>query len=88
VLQVDDELQIRKGQQTFAIVVRALAARRGPANEAQQLYEEHEASVQARQQAAAQRKLLRAGAPGPGRRPDKRARRRLMRLARQDDTEA
>ncbi|UCE89741.1 MAG: RNA-binding S4 domain-containing protein [Pseudomonadota bacterium] len=84
-LQVGDELQIRKGQQTFVVTVRALAERRGPASQAQQLYEEHVDSVMARAPAAEQRKLLRGATPAPGRRPDKRARRRLMRLARQDD---
>ena len=84
-VHVDDELEIRKGQQTFVVTVSALADRRGPASQAQQLYEEHADSVMAREEAAAQRKLLRAATPAPGRRPDKRARRRLMRLARQDD---
>ena len=50
-----DALRIVRGEEIFEIVVRALSDVRGPASVAQTLYEESEASKQARAQARAQR---------------------------------
>ena len=74
-----DRLEITRGEGVRqTVIVRATAERRGPAPEAQKLYEETPESVQAREQHAAQRKLT---APPPqytgGGRPTKRDRRRL-----------
>jgi ribosome-associated heat shock protein Hsp15 len=75
-----DRLEITIGQTRRAIVVLGVAPRRGPAKEAELLYEETAESVAAREAAAAQRRL---SAPPPGAdlgaRPTKRDRRRLDR---------
>lgn len=74
-----DVVEITTGAAPRTVVVRALQARRGPAAEAQALYEETAESVRARERAAEARRL---GAPQPergGGRPTKRDRRRLDR---------
>jgi ribosome-associated heat shock protein Hsp15 len=72
-----DRIEITIGQVRREIVVRGVAQRRGPASEAEQLYEETPASRAARELQAAQRRL--AAPPGSdlGARPTKRDRRRL-----------
>lgn len=78
-LTVGDSLRIRKGGYTWTVVVAALSDRRGPAREAQRLYQETDESVAAR---AVLREQLRAATPRPPRRPDKRARRHIHRFIR------
>ncbi len=78
-VNVGDELQINKGTTTFILQVRALSTRRGPAVQARILYEETEQSLHQREQQAAERKLM-AASCGPKKRPDKRARRRIIRF--------
>ena len=73
-----DELQITIGQLRRTVVVRGVAARRGPASEAVLLYEETDESRAERERLAAERRL---SAPPPGAdlgtRPTKRDRRRF-----------
>ncbi len=73
-----DRLEISIGQTRRALVVLGVSPRRGPASEAQLLYEESAESVAAREVAAAQRRLAGPppGADLPGR-PTKRDRRRF-----------
>lgn len=85
VLVPGDELRIRKGEVEFTVIVREVSDRRGPASVAQQLYEETTASQQQRQERAEQNRLLAGAASGPQRRPDKRARRQIIRFVRRDD---
>jgi len=80
VIQVGDNLKIHKTPFTFEITVSALSVRRGPAKEAQLLYQEHKESIQKREQLAEQRKLNAAQFPHAERRPDKRDRRRIIRF--------
>ncbi len=75
-----DQVEIRRGVEQFEIRVRGLADRRGPAPEAQQLYEETAASRQRREAEAELRRLHLADAPRPSGRPDKRQRRRIIRF--------
>lgn len=79
-VQPGDHLNITRGEETFAIDVLALSAKRGPATMAQALYRETPESIAARQRQAGQRRLERAAQTGPVRRPDKRQRRQLRRL--------
>ena len=62
--------------------VLGLPTRRGPAAEAQTHYQETEASVARREHFKAQHRLAQLSRPRPDVRPDKRDRRRLMRLQR------
>ena len=72
-----DELELTLGTVRRTVVVRGTAERRGPAKEAELLYEETADSVAARERAAAERRLLRPEGADRGPRPTKRDRRRL-----------
>lgn len=77
-LKIGDVVTLRQGHATRTVVVKGLSPMRGPAAVAQQLYEETAASIAAREQAAATRRL----APEPAHaiaqgRPTKRDRRAL-----------
>ncbi len=75
-----DRLTITKAQQRFEVIVRDVAAERGPAKVAETLYEETEASQQRRQEQAEQRRAAAASMPRPSHRPERRDRRRLSAL--------
>lgn len=75
-----DRLRVRRGEETFAIEVTALAAKRGSAQLAQALYAETPQSIAARAAARERRRVERAGFEPPPRRPNKRARRLLRAL--------
>lgn len=77
-VKVGDTVSLRREAVTRSVVVRGLSGTRGPAPVAQALYEETADSIQARQQAAEQRRY----APEPALsiahgRPTKRGRREL-----------
>ena len=79
---VGDQLEITKGPLHFSLRVEGVSERRGPAKEAEQLYQESEASRERRQREAEQRRLERAASPTPEGRPDKRGRQRIIRFRR------
>ena len=64
----------------FEIEVLELSEVRGPAAVAQTLYRESDASREARQKAAEERRAMQQYAPVPERRPSKRDRRRIIRF--------
>ena len=70
-----DRLDVRRGDNRWEVTVLATAARRGPASEARNLYEELPESVERRAHERAERRERRLAA-GPGR-PTKRDRRRF-----------
>lgn len=75
-----DEIVVHIGELEWALDVRALSARRGPAEEARKLYEEHPDSAARRQAAIEVRRRLPEPAFGLRGRPTKRDRRMLKRL--------
>jgi ribosome-associated heat shock protein Hsp15 len=77
-----DQLEITRGGLRQTVVVKGLAPRRGPASEAQELYEETAESVAARERYVEQRRLAAQTQPDVGGRPTKRDRRRLDRARR------
>jgi ribosome-associated heat shock protein Hsp15 len=77
-VHVGDMLEIRNDSGEFEIKVLELSELRGPAAVAQRLYEETEASREARMKAAEERKAMRAFTPAPQGRPSKRDRRRII----------
>lgn len=83
-LRPGDELRIRKGEQEFAVQVKGLSERRGPAKAAALLYEETEASRRAREAQAEARRLTQAPGAAPAQRPDKRDRRQIRRFTGRD----
>jgi ribosome-associated heat shock protein Hsp15 len=76
-LRIGDTLEIRRGQVTATVAVRALAERRGPPSEAATLYEETRESQQAREQLRLERRDARPLGADLGSRPTKQDRRRL-----------
>jgi len=81
-LKAGDRLTLRRGQEELELVVVGLSERRGPAAEAQTLFEETEASVTRRLATADQRRAMAAAGPSFGGRPDKKARRDMTRIKR------
>ena len=83
-VQVGDELQISKGQQRFVICIDAIGDRRVSAAIAQTFFTEDPESIAQRLEQGEQRRLTRAGASAPERRPDGRNRRAIRRLKQGD----
>jgi ribosome-associated heat shock protein Hsp15 len=81
-VRVGDKLTIRRSPYVYELTVRAISARRGPASEAAQLYQESAESQQAREALSAQLKL--GAIDRPIGRPSKRARRQIIRFTRKD----
>jgi ribosome-associated heat shock protein Hsp15 len=79
-MRVGDRLKITRGEDRFEVEVVALIERRGSAPEAQRCYAETELSRTARETAARQRSMERAGYSKPPTKPDKRARRLIRAL--------
>ena len=79
-VRIGDRLHVRRGEDRYEIEVLALAETRGPAAVAQALYCETEAGRQAREAAAALRRLQGTDLARPAKRPDKRARRLIRAL--------
>ena len=79
-----DRLSIRRGPYEWTVVVKNLAKLRGPASQAQALYEETEESSRRREAAAAQMKLERPRQfDSPGR-PSKKDRRAMERFTKRE----
>lgn len=85
-VKIGDQLIVRTGEYQWTVTVLAVSERRGPAVEAQALYEETEQSRRAREEKAAQLKAERRAMPdfATGR-PSKRNRRKIIRF-RQDNS--
>lgn len=85
-VKVGDRLIVHAGPYEWAVTVAALSEKRGPASEAQKLYDESEQSRLAREATALQRKAERLAAPAFAKgRPSKRDRRRIIKFT-QDNT--
>ena len=72
-----DELEITAGPIRRTVLIRGTAPRRGPAKDAQLLYEETPESIEQRERHEAQARLTRPPVPISGPRPTKRDRRRM-----------
>jgi len=81
-LRVGDELELTLGVSRRVVEVLALSDKRGPAPVAATLYRETPESVEARERAAAERRLARPPGVDLGARPTKLERRRLESLRR------
>ena len=80
IIRLGDKLSIRRGPYESTVVVKGLAKVRGPASEAQLLYEETEESIRRRELTSAQLKLERPPEfHSPGR-PSKKDRRAVLRF--------
>ena len=81
-IKLGDELRIRINQVTHVLHVRGLSERRGPASEAQTLYEETAESRKERDRLAEQRRLAPSPSYEEGGRPTKRDRRDMSKIKR------
>jgi len=77
---INDTVHIQKENETFTVLVTALADKRGSAKLAQTLYNETPESIKYRAECREQRRLRTFSAPAPAKRPDKRARRKIKQL--------
>jgi len=80
IVRVGDRLCIRRGPFEWTVIVKDTSRLRGPAPQAQQLYEETEESARRRAAAAAQLKLERPPEFASSTRPSKRDRRVIARF--------
>jgi ribosome-associated heat shock protein Hsp15 len=81
-VHIGDELLIRKGPFEYRVTVRAIAQRRGPAREAQALYQEAAESILRREELGAQLKSIPAPVFRTKGRPTKKERRDIERFRR------
>ena len=81
-VRIGDSLSLSLQGIVAEFAVLALPLRRGPAAEAQACFAETPASAERRAKLREQQRLAEASRPRPDARPDKRDRRRLMRLQR------
>ncbi len=79
-VEMGDEVFIQKEQETFTVIITALADKRGSAKIAQALYDETPESMKFRDEQSEQRKFQTYFAPSPDKRPDKRDRRKIKQL--------
>ena len=79
-VRAGDKLRIVNGSGEFQIEVLEVSAMRGPASVAQKLYQESEASREARLKTAEEARAMREFTPAPAGRPSKRDRRRIIRF--------
>jgi ribosome-associated heat shock protein Hsp15 len=79
-VRAGDKLRIVNDSGGFQIEVLEVSAMRGPASVAQKLYQESEASREARLKAAEEARAMREFTPAPAGRPSKRDRRRIIRF--------
>ncbi len=80
IIQVDDQLQIKRGDFSFEITVMALAEKRVSATQAKLLYSESQESIVQREELAETKRIERKASVRYGGRPDKQGRRNLLRL--------
>ncbi|MGD2005792.1 MAG: S4 domain-containing protein [Pseudomonadales bacterium] len=85
-VEIGAQLTITKGQTRLVVDVLALSDQRRGAPEAQLLYAETEASKTQREENALRRKAMAAGIMAPSTRPNKKDRRELTRLQRQENS--
>lgn len=83
-LKVGTRIELTRGHESMEVIVEALSEKRGPASEAQTLYQETERSQAHRAQQAANRKLMRNTQLAPDHRPDKKSRRQINEFKRRN----
>lgn len=85
-IQIEDQLEITRGQLHAVVRVKELSEKRGPATGAQLLYTETDESIKKREIFTQQRKFLNANMPVSKGRPDKQQRRQLLKISGKHNT--
>lgn len=80
IVELNAQIKLRQGNDERTVVVLALTSQRRGADEAQQMYQETEASILNREKVALARKMNALTMPHPDRRPDKKERRDLIKF--------
>lgn len=80
IVEINAEIKLRQGNEERTVVVLAVTGQRRGASEAQQIYQETEASIANREKMALARKMNALTMPHPDRRPDKKERRDLIKF--------
>ena len=80
-IQIGDHLEITRGQFKSEVIINELSEKRGPAKQAQNLYQETEQSIEQRELKIQQRKLLNASMQHTEGKPDKHQRRKLRKAS-------
>ena len=80
IVELNAEIKLRQGNEERTVIVLALTSQRRGADEAQQMYQETEASIANREKVALARKMNALTMPHPDRRPDKKERRDLIKF--------
>jgi ribosome-associated heat shock protein Hsp15 len=80
IVEINAEIKLRQGNEERTVVVLAVTGQRRGASEAQQIYQETEASIVNREKVALARKMNSLTMPHPDRRPDKKERRDLIKF--------
>jgi ribosome-associated heat shock protein Hsp15 len=84
-VKVGDRLKITRGQFEYAVVISKLNEQRRPAQEAQLMYQESEASIRARQEQREMNRAMNASVTFADKRPSKKDRRQIVRFKRRQD---
>ncbi|NIG88714.1 ribosome-associated heat shock protein Hsp15 [Serratia symbiotica] len=79
-VELNAEITLRQGNEERTVIVLSLTDQRRGACEAQQAYQETEASIAKREKMALARKMNALTMPHPDRRPDKKERRNLIKF--------
>ena len=79
-LNVSDALEIRKGEFTWYVEVLKLIDKRVSSKLAIECYEETPESIKAREAVIAESKMIFQSAPRPAKHPDKKSRRKLIKI--------
>lgn len=80
IVELNAEIKLRQGNEERTVIVLALTSQRRGADEAQQMYQETEASIVNREKVTLARKMNALTMPHPDRRPDKKERRDLIKF--------
>jgi len=84
-VQLGASIRLRQGMDEKTVIVTGLSGKRGNATQAATLYEETTDSIQAREQAALQRKAMGAALAAPQQRPNKKQRRDIIQFRQQQN---
>lgn len=82
-VHVGDCLRVQRGPMSYEIIVKGINQQRRPAIEMQQLYEETQESIAARQQLTELHKMAAGARTAPRRKPNKHERKHIVRFKRE-----
>jgi ribosome-associated heat shock protein Hsp15 len=80
-IQIEDRLEITRGQVHLVVVVAELSDKRGPAKVAQTLYQETPESIEKRELSSQQRKAFNSSMPKSQGKPSKHQRREIRKVS-------